>query len=59
MSSVAIFKALTAKQGLGKMSGSLSLTNAKGFVMLFERIAGKSKKNYKENKQFCIYNQLL
>lgn len=41
MSSVAIFKALTAKKGLGKMSGSRSWRNAKGFVMLFERTAGK------------------
>lgn len=45
MSSVAIFKALAGKQGLGKMSGSLSLTNANGFVMLFERHAGKEKEN--------------
>jgi len=27
--------------------------------MLFEWIAGKSKKNWKEKKQFFIYNQFL
>lgn len=53
MSSVAIFKVPTAKQSLGKVSGSLISTDAKGFGLLFERTASQSRRRT-NNSTFII-----